>query len=98
MVWFPEGKRTLDGKLLLFKQGIGLLLAKGDVLVVPMYLDGTRDVLPPGAYRLRLHSIRVIVGEPVKPEQLAREGKRSEAPARIAHALPDRVAALSKVQ
>ncbi len=98
LVWFPEGKRTLDGKLLPFKQGIGLLLAKSDVLVVPMYLDGTRDVLPPGAYLPRLHPIRVIFGEPVKPEQLAKEGKGSEAPERIANALHDRVEALSKVQ
>jgi long-chain acyl-CoA synthetase len=98
LVWFPEGKRTLDGQLLPFKHGIGLLLAKSDVLVVPVYLDGTREALPPGAYFPRIHPIKVIFGEPVKPEQLAEEGKGTEAPERIANALHDRVAALSKAQ
>lgn len=98
LVWFPEGERTLDGQLLPFKQGIGLLLAKSDVWVVPVYLDGTRQVLPPGAFFPRLHPIRVIFGEPVKSKQLAKEGKGAEAPERIANALRDRVAALSKVR
>jgi Long-chain acyl-CoA synthetases (AMP-forming) len=96
LVWFSEGERTLDGRLLPFKQGIGLLLSKSDVLVVPVYLNGTREVLPPGAYLPSFHPIKVIFGEPVKPEQLAREGTGHEAPERIANALHDRVMALSK--
>jgi long-chain acyl-CoA synthetase len=96
LVWFPEGERTLDGQLLPFKHGIGLLLAKSDVMVVPMYLDGTRDALPPGAYFPSFRRVTVIFGEPVKPEQLAKEGKGTEAPERIANALHERVAALSR--
>ena len=96
LVWFPEGERTLDGKLLPFKQGIGLLLQKSDVSVVPVYLDGTREALPPGAFFPRFHQIKVIFGEPVKAKQLAKEGKGKEAPERIANALHDRVEALSK--
>jgi long-chain acyl-CoA synthetase len=98
LVWFPEGERTLDGKLLPFKQGIGLLLQKSDVLVVPVYLDGTREALPPGAFFPRFHKIKVIFGEPVKAKELAKEGKGKEAPERIANALHDRVDALSKRQ
>ena len=98
LIWFPEGQRTLDGQLLPFKQGIGLLLAKSDVLVVPVYLDGTRKALPPGAFFPRFHPIKVIFGEPVRPQQLAEEGKGREAPERIANALHDRVLALSQAQ
>jgi long-chain acyl-CoA synthetase len=97
LIWFPEGERTLDGQLLPFKHGIGLLLAKSDVLVVPVYLDGTRQALPPGAFFPHFHPIRVIFGEPIKPEQLAKEGPGQEASERIANALHDRVAALSVV-
>jgi long-chain acyl-CoA synthetase len=96
LVWFPEGERTLDGKLLPFKQGIGLLLEKSDVSVVPVYLNGTREALPPGAFFPSFHQIKVIFGEPVKAKQLAKEGKGKEAPERIANALHDRVEALSK--
>lgn len=96
LVWFPEAERTLDGKLLPFKQGIGLLLENSDVMVVPMYLSGTRQALPPGAYIPRPHAIKVIFGEPVTAQQLAKEGSGREAPEKIANALHDRVEALSK--
>lgn len=95
LVWFPEGERTLDGQLLPFKHGIGVLLAKSNVLVVPVYLDGTREALLPGTFLPCFHPIRVIFGEPVKPEQLDREGRGNETPERIANALHDRVASLS---
>jgi long-chain acyl-CoA synthetase len=98
LIWFPEGERTLDGKLLPFKEGIGLLLAKSDVEVVPVYLDGTYEALPPGAFLPRFHNIRVIFGEPVKPTQLAKEGKGEKESQRIANALHDRVLTLSKAK
>ncbi len=50
LIWFPEGERTLDGKLLRFKPGIGMLLKEFSVDVVPVYLEGTRKALPPGAF------------------------------------------------
>jgi long-chain acyl-CoA synthetase len=96
LVWFPEGERTLTGDLLPFKKGIGLLLEKSDIPVVPVYLDGTRAALPPGAFFPRFHQIKVVFGEPVKAEQLAKEGTGPDAPERIANALQSRVLALSK--
>ena len=96
LVWFPEAERTLDGRLLPFKQGIGLLLEKSDVKAVPVYLDGTRQALAPGAFFPTYVPIRVIFGEPVTGSQLAKEGKGKEAPERIANALQQRVLALSQ--
>jgi long-chain acyl-CoA synthetase len=91
LVWFPEAKRTLTGDLLPFKQGIGVLLAKTDVRVVPMYLDGTRRALPPGAFFPRPTKIRVFFGKPVSSKQLEKEGLGENAQERIANALHDRV-------
>lgn len=96
LVWFPEAERTLDGRLLPFKQGIGLLLEKSDVKAVPVYLDGTRQALAPGAFFPTYIPIRVIFGEPATGRELAKEGKGKEAPERIANALQQRVLALSK--
>jgi long-chain acyl-CoA synthetase len=96
LVWFPEAERTLDGRLLPFKQGIGLLLEKSEVKAVPVYLDGTRQALAPGAFFPTYVPIRVIFGEPVTGSQLAKEGKGKEAPERIANALQQRVLALSQ--
>ncbi len=96
LVWFPEAERTLDGRLLPFKQGIGLLLEKSDVKAVPVYLDGTRQALAPGAFFPSYVPIRVIFGEPATGRELAKEGKGKEAPERIANALQQRVFALSQ--
>lgn len=96
LVWFPEAKRTLTGDLLPFKQGIGVLLAKTDVRVVPMYLDGTRRALPPGAFFPRPTKIRVFFGQPVSSKQLEKEGLGENAQERIANALHDRVKKLGQ--
>ena len=96
LVWFPEAERTLDGKLLKFKTGIGMLLEDSDVPVVPVYLDGTREALPPGSFFLRPRQVRVIFGDPVLAEQLVKEGEGRVAHERIANALHDRVEELSR--
>jgi long-chain acyl-CoA synthetase len=76
LVWFPEGERALDGKLLEFKPGIGVLLDKISVPVVPVYLEGTAEALPPGHYWPTKHKIRVIFGDPVDATTLAAEGEK----------------------
>jgi long-chain acyl-CoA synthetase len=96
LVWFPESERTLDGNLLPFKQGIGILLKDQSLPIVPVYLDGTRKALPPGAYFPTPTQIKVWFGEPVQAEQLVKEGKGETPQERIANALHDRVAELEK--
>ncbi|HEY9773969.1 MAG TPA: AMP-binding protein [Planktothrix sp.] len=96
LVWFPEGERTLTGKLLDFKPGIGMILSKHEVPIVPVYLDGAREALPPGDFRLHHVKVRVIFGDPVMPSQLKEEGKGNTDNERIADALRTRVQALSR--
>ncbi len=91
LVWFPEGERTLTGKLLPFKSGIGTLLQHFEVKVVPVRLVGTREALPPGAFFPRLKKITVIFGEPILPEQLLKEGSGNNDAERIANCLHDKV-------
>lgn len=95
LIWFPEGERTLDGKLLKFKPGIGMLLEKfEDVEVVPVYLDGTREALPPGAIWPKFEKITVIFGDPISPRKLLEEGEGKTSAEQIANAIRDEVAAL----
>ena len=94
LVWFPEGERTLTGKLLSFKSGIGMLLERFAVKVVPVHIVGTRQALPPGAFFPRFKKITIVFGEAVLGEELLREGKGNTNPERIANALHDRVNAL----
>jgi len=71
LVWFPEGKRSLDGRLQEFRPGVVFLLAACDVSVVPVYIDGAYDAFPTGARFPRLRArIAVRIGAPRTPEQL----------------------------
>ncbi len=62
---FPEGARTLDGELQPAQPGIGLIIAKTLVPVVPMRVFGAFEAFPPGSSRVRAHPITVKIGEPL---------------------------------
>jgi 1-acyl-sn-glycerol-3-phosphate acyltransferase len=74
---FPEGARTLDGKLQPALPGVGLVIARTLAPVVPMRIFGAHRALPPNQNRLRLHPITVVVGEPIyfgETDVASREG------------------------
>ena len=100
LIWFPEAKRTLDGNLLPFKQGIGILMKDQDIPLVPVFLDGTAKALPPGqsfpSYFPNPPKVRVFFGEPVEAAQLMKEGEGESPQERIANALRDRVSILEE--
>ncbi|RMH31890.1 MAG: hypothetical protein D6690_14875 [Nitrospirae bacterium] len=62
---FPEGERSVDGRLLPFKKGVGILASHLHVPVVPMWIEGTYRVLPVGARWPRRHPIALRIGPPV---------------------------------
>lgn len=62
---FPEGGRQLSGKLGQAKRGVGLLAINAQVPVVPVYVEGTFEALPPNAKGLHRSKIRVAFGSPI---------------------------------
>ncbi len=67
---FPEGTRTRDGKLQTAKGGIGFLVNKAGVPVVPAYLDGTFRAYPRHARWIRPVKIRLTFGTPISHEEI----------------------------
>lgn len=67
LVIYPEGTRSLDGKLQVGKTGIAKLALETEVPVIPVGIVGTFDVLPKGRIFPRLAPIEVHIGEPLKP-------------------------------
>ena len=61
---FPEGERSINGRLLPFRKGIGILACELRVPVVPVLIEGTFQVLPVGAAWPRRHPISLEFGEP----------------------------------
>ena len=72
---FPEGERSIDGRVLPFRKGIGILAAELDVPVVPVWIAGTFEAWPRGPRWPRRHPIRVTIGKPLRRDELlARAG------------------------
>lgn len=88
LIWFPEGQRSPDGALQRFRPGIGLVLRAQPVPVIPVWIEGTREAMPPGRILPRPGRVRVIIGEPMDPERYGRDERE------IVENLHSKVAAL----
>ncbi len=65
----PEGTWSENGKLMEFKPGVGLLSIKLNVPIVPVYIGGTFDILPPHAlFPRKRGSVKVYFGKPIYPD------------------------------
>ncbi|CAM0956612.1 unnamed protein product [Alopecurus aequalis] len=65
--FFPEGTRSKDGNLGVFKRGAFSVAAKTGVPVIPITLLGTGKLMPPGMEgNLNSGSVKVIIHRPVE--------------------------------
>lgn len=67
LVIYPEGGRSPDGWGQPFRGGAAYLAIKNQVPVVPIYLEGTKNVLPKGKNFPRVSQTMVIFGNPIFP-------------------------------
>jgi 1-acyl-sn-glycerol-3-phosphate acyltransferase len=67
LILFPEGTRTLDGKLQPAKPGVGFIAIKTQVPVVPVRIFGSFEAMGKSG-RLRLGTpVSVVFGKPIPP-------------------------------
>ena len=64
-VIFPEGTRSLDGNIQQARPGIGMIIAKTLVPVVPIRIFGSFEAWPKGG-KIRPHPVTVVVGKPMR--------------------------------
>jgi long-chain acyl-CoA synthetase len=96
LIWFPEGQRSESGELLEFRPGIGMLLERFPVPVVPVAIRGAFEAMPPGQRIPRPGRLSVRFGEPLDPRELERQGKGEDGAARIVDALHDHLLQLQR--
>jgi 1-acyl-sn-glycerol-3-phosphate acyltransferase len=62
---FPEGTRSRIGRLLPFKKGGFHLATEAGVPIVPVAIEGSREVMPPGTWMVRGGHVVVKIGAPI---------------------------------
>lgn len=67
LVVFPEGARTLDGRMHNFKKGAFLLASEFRLPVVPVTVDGSYDVMRRTTMIPHWGTIRLTIGKPIEP-------------------------------
>ncbi len=91
---FPEGGRTEDGKLQPAQPGIGLIIAKTLVPVVPMRIFGAYEAYPMGAKFPKPAKITIVVGEPLIFTEADLTGEGRELYQRLSERVMARIAAI----
>ena len=86
---FPEGTRSRDGTLAEFKPTAGYLALHCGVDTLPVYLHGTHQALPPGATVPRSARLQVVIGEPIRIDELRR--RTAHLPKGEAHKIATRI-------
>lgn len=66
VIFFPEGTRSRDGRVLPFTDGAFRLAVSAKVPILPLVIDGTQDALPKHNWKFgNAHAIRLKVLPPV---------------------------------
>lgn len=77
---FPEGTRSWDGGFQPAKPGVGLLVAKAGVPVVPVRMFGAYEVWPRNQKLPRRGQVDIVFGKPVHYDEMIAEA-RAKGPA-----------------
>ncbi len=72
ILMFPEGTRSLDGRMGVVKTGFATLARRTNVPVIPVGIEGAQRAWPRArSFPIPGPRIRVVVGEPIQPEHYA---------------------------
>jgi 1-acyl-sn-glycerol-3-phosphate acyltransferase len=75
LLYYAEGTRSPDGRMLEFKPGIGFLAIETKSAVVPMHVRGSHRIMPKGRGYPLPGPVRIRIGKPLTP--LPGEGSRA---------------------
>jgi 1-acyl-sn-glycerol-3-phosphate acyltransferase len=65
VVIFPEGTRSTDGKLQPFKSGLFSLAIHSGVPIIPVSINGSKDIIKKGSLRVNRGKITMLIGKPI---------------------------------
>ena len=88
ILFFPEGTRSLDGRLLSFKKGAFRLAIDQELPLLPVTLVGTRNVLPAKSLRLFPGPIKMVIHPAIDSNGKSAEQLLEETRAAITAGMP----------
>jgi 1-acyl-sn-glycerol-3-phosphate acyltransferase len=65
IIAYPEGTRSLDGRIHGFKKGSFMVALRAQVSIVPVAIEGSGRCLPKAGFRPRGGTVRVKIGQPI---------------------------------
>jgi 1-acyl-sn-glycerol-3-phosphate acyltransferase len=72
---FPEGTRSRDGRLGEFKKGVFIMAIKAQVDIVPITIVGSRQIQPPGRFRIKPGVIHLFIHDPISTIEMGLEDR-----------------------
>jgi long-chain acyl-CoA synthetase len=69
---FPEGGRSMDGSIMPFRKGIGILSSELHIPLVPVRLSGTYESMPRGSRFPRREKLGISIGPPITTKEVER--------------------------
>jgi 1-acyl-sn-glycerol-3-phosphate acyltransferase len=74
---YPEGTRSMDGRMQTFKDGAAVLAIRAGLPILPCAVEGTRDVLPARGVVLMPARVHIRVGQPIETAHLTIKDRES---------------------
>jgi long-chain acyl-CoA synthetase len=75
LLLFPEGTRSVTGRIQNFKIGVAVLATEHNVPIIPTRIERTYDLLPKGSRWIKPGTVRVIFAPPIHPEPIDPENQ-----------------------
>jgi len=92
---FPEGTRSATGELQPAQPGLGLIIAKTLVPVVPVRIFGAYEAFPRNRKIPKSHPITVVIGEPIYFTKQDLEGAGKDVYQKLSDRVMNKIAELS---
>ncbi len=96
LVIFPEGTRAKDMNLRPAKPGVGFIVSKARVPVIPAYVQGSFDALPRSVKTFKRHPVTVYIGKSVDFGQFGRDTRDKAVYQKITDEVMRRIAGLKE--
>jgi len=74
---FPEGTRSRDGSLGVFKKGSFIMAIQAEAPIVPITITNSAAIQPPGSYGIRPGIIRVVIHDPIETRGMTFEDRNA---------------------